>query len=277
MRRILILLILVLVAFFALRFLANEDSNVENSQKIVEVKKTLLRFAVVTDSENDRENLAKALNQAKGEGVSFVVGLGDFTKLGEIADLEAAKKIFDEAGLNYYVTSGDRDLWASRNAGEGATANFKQVFGSNSHVIDKEGMQIVILDNSDIYKGISHEDWSLLEKVTKETKEPDEPKVTFVMAHKTPYHPQSSHIMGADNEEVASQAGQLIKLIEQSKVDGFFSGDLHFFAQFKSPGDVVKITTIGAVGKDRNFLGPRFGIVTVYDDYSWEVEDVEIQ
>jgi len=62
---------------------------------------------------------------------------------------------------------------------------------------------------------------------------------------------------------------------------------MHFFAQFKTPKQAVKITTIGAVSGQRNFQGPRFGIVTVYDDYSWIVtvyddyswkaEDVEIR
>ena len=66
-------------------------------------------------------------------------------------------------------------------------------------------------------------------------------------------------------------------LLEQKRVDGFFSGDLHFFARFNSPSQAVKMTTIGAVNSARNFQGPRFAIVTVYSDYSWEVEDVEIR
>ena len=37
------------------------------------------------------------------------------------------------------------------------------------------------------------------------------------------------------------------------------------------------MTTIGAVASERNFQGPRFGILTVYGDYSWEVENVEIR
>ena len=66
-------------------------------------------------------------------------------------------------------------------------------------------------------------------------------------------------------------------LLEENRVDGFFAGDLHFFAEYKSPNQAVKITTVGAVDNVRNFQGPRFAILTVYDDYSWEVEDVEIR
>ena len=114
--------------------------------------------------------------------------------------------------------------------------------------------------------------WSIVNSLL-----PDNDKLTFVFAHKTPFHPQSSHIMGEGNREVASQANQLIKLIEDAKVDGFFSGDLHFFAQFNSPANVVKMTTIGAVGSERNFQGPRFAVVTVYSDWSWKVSDIEIR
>src|SRR4030043_1223906 len=106
------------------------------------------------------------------------------------------------------------------------------------------------------------------------------------MAQKTPCHPESAHIMGEQSPEVAGQAKELIALIEKENIDGFFSGDLHFFAKFSTNGgstsggkstDGVKITTIGAISKDRNFQGPRFAVVTVLDDYSWEVEDIEIR
>ena len=60
-------------------------------------------------------------------------------------------------------------------------------------------------------------------------------------------------------------------------MDGFFSGDLHFFAEYQSPAKIVKMTTVGAVARERNFQGPRFVILTVFDDYKWEVQDVEIR
>ena len=147
-------------------------------------------------------------------------------------------------------------------------------------------------------------------------------RICFVFAHKTPFHPESKHVMGEDSAEVARQARNLIDLLEDTHpchsresgnqilnrvfdytqtvpdrersrtveddrnqvdydkcpaVDGFFSGDLHFFAKYQSPNKSVKITTIGAIASDRNFQGPRFAILTVWDDYSWEVEDIEIR
>lgn len=244
---------------------------------ILQSRTSLLRVALVADSHNENELLAKALRQAQGMGINFVIGLGDYTNLGTVGELEAARAKFGESKLEYFLTAGDRDGWESRNREE--VDNFQEIFGEATRVFDREGIRFVILDNSDIYKGIESEDWVMLEGLTL----PETPQgetlsgLTFVFAHKTPFHPQSKHVMGENSQEVASQANQLIKLIEEKKVDGFFSGDLHFFAKYQSPQQSVKITTIGAVAAERNFQGPRFAILTVYDDYSWEVEDVEIR
>lgn len=250
-------------------------------EKSDQAKQEILRFAIVTDSENDNENLGMVLGQAKAGNAKFVIGLGDFTKLGMIEDLNSAKNTFDRSGLLYFVTAGDRDMWSSRNEGMEATTIFRQVFGAPTSEFNQSEIQFILVSDADIYKGISPGDWSL---VSSSLLRPS--NLTFVFAHKTPYHPQSSHVMGADDREVADQAKEFMTLMEQTGVDGFFSGDLHFFAQFsskggstsgrQSPEDVVKITTIGAVGRERNILGSRFAMVRVYSDYTWEVEDMPI-
>ncbi|OGE09101.1 hypothetical protein A3A60_01420 [Candidatus Curtissbacteria bacterium RIFCSPLOWO2_01_FULL_42_26] len=296
-----LLLALVILAVVLGYSLAKSTEQDKTSPKVSEkVKLPILRVGLVADSEDENDLLTKALNQMKGTGVNFVIGLGDWTSVGTVDQLEAAKRAFDKSSLVYYLTPGDHDLWDSRNRGEEALTNYRQVFGDPSQSFTKNGVQFVILDNSDIYSGISEQGWRLLDslgvtKVTKESKEPKEPnlsktfgsfgfsvasdssKLTFVFAHKTPFHPQSAHVMGENNAEVSRQARKLVDLLEEKKVDVFFSGDLHFFARFNSPANVVKMTTIGAVGSERNFQGPRFAILTVFSDYSWEVDDVEIQ
>ena len=293
-KKLLLLSLIILSIFLGYSF--GYPNFLEKKEKKVQPHKTpIVRIALVADSENENDLLTKALRQAQGMGINFVIGLGDWTNTGTIAELEVAKKIFDQSGLKYFLTPGDHDLWDSRNRGLDALVNYRQVFGEPSRVIHENGVQFVIIDNSDIYKGIAPKDWDLLEKVTKVTKESKEsnvvktsdssdsadtsvtPKLTFVFAHKTPFHPESAHVMGEDSAEVAGQAKQFMDLMEQRRVDGFFSGDLHFFARFNSPNGSVKITTIGAASSERNFQGPRFGILTVYNDYSWEVEDVEIR
>lgn len=235
-------------------------------------KQEILRFAVVSDSENDNENLERALSMAKANNVGFVIGLGDWTQLGIKTDLEAAKKVFDQSGLTYYVTAGDRDLWDSRDNGLEALANFNSVFGQATDVIDKGDVKIVLVDNSDIYKGISNEDWQFLNKSLS-----DGSNLTLVMSHKAPYHPQTAHIMGADRESVAVQARDYINLLEEKKIEGFFSGDIHFYAKFNSPNNVFKMNTIGSVNRERNFQGPSFAIVKVYNDYTWDSESIDLQ
>lgn len=270
------LLLLVLIFFsLALGYLvANINLTGETGQKEPEflAKKPILRLALVSDSHGDDELLAKALREAQGKGVNLVVGLGDWTKVGTLEELKSAKTVFDQSKLTYFLTSGDHDLWESRNRGADERENFKQIFGNPSREIEREGIQIIILDNSDIYKGIDANSWSWVTGVLAKPA-----KLRFVMAHKTPFHPESEHIMGENSPQVAKQTEKLLSIIEKSDVDGFFSGDLHFFAEFKSPRDTVKITTVGAVTRERNFQGPRFAIVTVLADYSWEVEDVEIR
>lgn len=262
------------------------SSNNLSPREETKPKAPILKFALVADSHNQNDLLTKALGQAKNSGASFVIGLGDWSNVGTLAELSNARKVFDDSGLNYFVTAGDHDLWDSRNQGADSKQNFNQVFGKSSQVFDKQGVQFVILDNSDIYLGISQNEWQELNTAldncrggtANNSKVKDQnSKLCFVFAHKTPFHPQSSHVMGEGGREVASQANRLIKLIEDTKVDGFFSGDLHFFAQFNSPASIVKMTTIGAVASEKNFQGPRFAMVTVYSDWSWEVSDIEVR
>lgn len=238
-------------------------------------KSEILRFAIVADSHDDNENLKKALDEAKSWKANFVVGLGDYSEVGTLEQLSDSKKVFDSYEFKYYFTAGDHDLWDSRDKGNDPLTNFESIFGKATHVFDQQGVEFVIVDNSDIYKGISDSDWQLLnQSLVGRTATP--PRLVFVFSHKTPYHPQSAHIMGEETQSVAIQAKEYLKLLEDSKVDGFFSGDLHFFARFNSPSG-VKISTIGAVGSQRNFQGPRFAVVKVYSDYSWDTEDVEIR
>ena len=279
----LVLLALVILAVVVAVFLSNLRNLGDLSQKKgvgQDEKKAILRVALVADSHNENELLAKALTQAKGMGINFVIGVGDYTNLGTVDELTVAKNEFEKSKLEYFLIPGDRDGWESRERGEVDPTNFIEVFGPLSQVLEREGVKFVLVDNSDLYKGISKEDWKKLNSDLSDLSnlgDLSQKRLVFVFAHKTPFHPESSHVMGEDSEEVSRQARKLMDLLEEGKVDGFFSGDLHFFASYLSPSKIVKMTTVGAAASDRNFQGPRFAILTVFDDYSWEVEDVEIR
>ena len=266
------LFVLVVLSVFLGYSFAKDKLSEKDSTADSEPKTEILRFVLVADSEDENELLAKALSEARSRTASFVIGLGDWTTIGTLDQLKAVNKVFDESGLEYYLTAGDHDLWGSRNSGDLALANYRQIFGDPNREFSRNGIHFLILDNSDIYSGIKDAEISNIKNQIS-----NKGKLTFVFAHKTPFHPQSAHVMGEDNAQVASQAKKLMSVLEEKKVDGFFSGDLHFFAQFNSPGNVVKMTTIGAVSSERNFQGPRFAIVKVFSDNSWEVEDVEIR
>lgn len=276
MKKILLLVLILLSIFLGYSFKTKKTESFPTPLS----KQEILKVALVADSHNENELLAKALAQSKEQKVDFVIGLGDYTNLGSVDELSAAKKVVDDSGLQFFSVPGDRDGWENRERGEENTTNFKKVFNLfPSQVYEKNAVQFVMLNNSDLYKGISSYDWQMLDalkRVSTLPAEPPTPKLRFVFAHKTPFHPDSAHIMGEDSPAVAKQAEELLTLLENNKVDGFFSGDIHFFSQFHSPSGSVKITTIGAVARGRNFQGPRFAILKVYSDYSWEVEDIPI-
>lgn len=326
MKKLLLLIsvaLAVLVAVFVLGYLGDlsDLSNLKNKSVSPRPKTEILKIALVADSHNENDLLENALREAQGKGINFVIGLGDYTNLGTVEELVAAKREFDRSGLQYYLVPGDRDGWDNRRRGEANTANFEKTFGHLTRDIKIKGIQFVLLDNSDIYSGISAEDWASLTSDLghlSNFSDLSQKGLVFVFAHKTPFHPESRHVMGEDSLMVAEQAKVMVDLMENTHschsefssessgkkilkpldltqgkrvqddksvqddklcpaVDGFFSGDIHFFAKYQSPSGSVKITTIGAVASERNFQGPRFAILTIWDDYSWEVEDVEIR
>ncbi|MBI4037797.1 metallophosphoesterase family protein [Candidatus Curtissbacteria bacterium] len=271
MKKLLLLLLVILSIAFGYTY-AKDRTSVSPKPALLKQKFVLIRFALVADSHSDNELLRRALEQAKGKGINFVVGLGDYTTIGTDEELLAAKLKFRNSKLEYYTIPGDHDLWDSRDKGEDPLQNYLDAFGDPNRVIERNGVKIILVDNSDNYKRITPGSWSM---ATESLQKPA--KLTFVMTHRTPFHPDSSHVMGELNAQVARQAKELLKLMTKAKVDGFFAGDLHFFGQYKSEDGKLKMTTVGAVTDDKNFQGPRFASVTVYDDYTWEVEDIEIR
>ncbi len=250
--------------------------NLVRLQPSPELRAPILTVALVADSHTDNEYLRKALTQAKSKGAQLVIGLGDYTNVGTEEELAAAKETFASADLPFYVTPGDHDMWFGRQQGVGANAFFNKAFGwrpgSQSYQeFEQEGVRFILLDTADNELGISAEQWEFLEKTL-----PGK-KLTFVLMHETPYHPHSEHIMGRIKPEVASQAGKLRKLLAQQYIGSVITGDLHFFAQFTDEEYNVPYTTIGAVTLKRNPQKPRYGLLKVFEDKSFVIEDTEIE
>lgn len=243
---------------------------------------TLFKFVLVADSHNENDYLSKALAQAKAAGASFVIGLGDYSDTGTVDELKKVKNSFDQAGLRYYLTAGDHDLWDSRNRNLPATTDFSNLFGSPFQSFSYQGVKFIMVYNADNYDGLNKDqfDWlkttfEQMERVGGTSDAPD--KLTLAFTDEPLYHPVSDHMMGKVNPKLLTQAKDLIKMFKENGVAEVFAGDIHFFSQYTDPDSGLKMTTVGAVTSQRNVQNPRFAIVTIYSDYSYSVEDIEIK
>jgi len=236
------------------------------------------RFVLISDSHSDNVNLGKALSQAKSNfpDLKFIIGLGDYTEVGTINELKNAKKELDSSGLRYFLVPGDHDLWDCRNRALPPVSCFSQVFGPSYQSFTFENFRFILLNNSDNYVGFDSEQSKWITQELEKTKT-EKPKGTFVFIHEPLFHPSSDHIMGWVEKELKSQAGGLLFQLKEAGVAKVFSGDIHYFSDYSEPKTQIPMVTIGAVTIERNPQAPRFGVVSVFEDGSTEVEDVEIK
>ncbi|MBI4039808.1 metallophosphoesterase [Candidatus Daviesbacteria bacterium] len=236
----------------------------------------LYKFAIVTDSHNDNDHLAKALKQAQEAGARFIIGLGDYTNVGTLDELQKAKSQFVNSGLPYFITVGDHDLWDCRNRNLTPSCNFTTTFGPTYQSFSDSGVRFVLGDNSDNYLGIDGVQMKWLEDELIRVKN-DKPKQAFLFVSTPLFHPSSDHVMGKDNPKLKDQASHIISIAKDAGVGEVFAGDTHFFTRYVEPKSELKMTTVGAVVQDRNAQAPRFAVITLYQDGGYDVEDVEIK
>lgn len=242
----------------------------------------ILKFAVVADSHKDTDMLKVALSQAKSENAKFVIGLGDYSDVGTISELENVKKIFTDSGLPFYVVPGDHDLWDARDKGKAASANFSSVFGTPYQAFSDSGIRFILLYNSDNYNGVDDIQMSWFKN---ELSKKDDTKQSYVFLHEPLIHPSSDQVMGsarksegqAANTKIQNQAKELLNVMGEMKVGGVFAGDIHAFTTYTDMETNINMVTVGALTKERNTQTPRFGIVDVYDDGSYNIQDIEVK
>lgn len=234
------------------------------------------KFLLMADSHSDNANLNKAINQAKQlyPDFKFIIGLGDYTDVGTISELQKAKKELDNSDLRYFLIPGDHDLWDCRNRDLLATACFNQVFGPAYQSFTFNDFFFILLDNSNNYTGFDAEQ---LQWIADELEKSREVKGIFVFIHEPLFHPSSEHVMGWVEKKLKLQAEQLLfQLKDTGLVKKVFAGDIHYFSQYSEPKTGLSMITIGAITSERNPQAPRFGVVSVFDDGSTKVEDVII-
>ncbi len=254
-----------------------DDSNSASVQQKPSPKPTILfKFSLVADSENDNDLLFKALTQAKDNGASFAIGLGDYTDVGTINELQQAKNQFDKAGLRYYTIPGDHDLWDSRNKNQPALTNYKAVFGIAYTSFDFENIHFLLADNSDSYEGFNNEEMSFIQNDLSNLKfKNSDLNLAFFS---TPlYHPSSDHFMGDVTPKLKTQATQMAQNLKSNNFRAVFAGDIHYFTQYSEPATSLSMTTVGAVNQARNIEAPRYAVVSILSDKTIKVDDIEIK
>lgn len=256
---------------------ANPRSSSTRNQEPASKATLLFKFAIVSDSHNENDFLKKALNQAKAKDSKFVIGLGDYTEVGTIEELTAAKKEFDGAGLRYFVTTGDHDLWDSRDKQMSPLSSFNQVFGPSFQSFSFEGVKFLILDNSDNYTGLSDDQFKWLKFELDRVRSEKGLRLILAFMHEPLYHPSSTRVMGKVTPSLIDQAKNLAKLLKNRGVREVFTGDVHYFTRYNDPQSGLLMTTLGAVNSQRNAQTPRFAIVSIFDDFEFNVEDVEVK
>lgn len=233
------------------------------------------KFAIVTDSHNDGQNLQKALNMARTADAKFVIGLGDYTDVGTVDELTQAKQIFAASGIPYYSTAGDHDLWDSRNQKLTPDNNYLKTFGPTYSSFGYQDFRFMIIYDADNYRGIDQIQRQWIEDELHRVA--PTAKATFVFTATPFYHPSSDHVVGKSEASLKSQATDMINLFQTYHIKAVFAGDTHFYSSYLEPHTNIPMYTIGAVTSNRNAQSPRFAIVDVYDSGDFMVRDTEIK
>lgn len=250
--------------------ISNNTASTSNNSNL------LFKFAIVSDSHTDPENLGKALSQAKGVGAKFVIGLGDFSDVGTIRELTISRQKFDGSDLSYYLTAGDHDLWDSRDKKFAPEKNFIETFQSPAYQsFNYENTKIIIIYNSDNYLGLDEAQVKWVEEEMDKVVS-EKPKLTLVFTGIPLYHPSSDHVMGKSDPKLKNQAEHLTSIFKRAGVSEVFAGDTHFFSRYREPKTDLAMTTVGAVTSVRNPQAPRFAMVEVFEDGGYNVLDTEI-
>lgn len=252
-----------------------ESGKDENKSDEFKGKPTLVfSFGLVADSHNNLVDLRKSLSQLKDKWVSFIVGLGDYSDVGTLEELEGARQVFEASGLPFYLTAGDHDLWDCNNRGMSSTCNFETVFGPAYQSFRYAKIRFIILNNSDNNNGFDQTQLIWLEE---ELARGEDTQLTLVFMHEPLYHPSSDHVMGKTNPKLRGQAEHVVKLLKDSGVNEVFAGDTHFFSRYQEPKQKLKMTAVGALSRERNAQVPRFALIDVYQDGSYKVSDIEVK
>ncbi len=234
--------------------------SIEEKNKTAQIK-----IALFSDIESDYENLQKGIDYLEANGIGHLVVLGDITHLGVSEDLNKVRDILDSSSLNYYVVPGDRDLWKSSGLDD-----YQEVFGNSYSLVQLDGYNLLLLDNSNVYEGLSENQLQFIKDNVE--------NADFVFFH-IPIYSDSLilgwKIMGQYSSEVVLQKDMLLEEVRKANVKAIFSGNQHLFSETddSEKGDLYHYV-IGSLNEERSVQNPNFAILTLYTDGDYYVEQV---
>lgn len=233
-------------------------------------------FAVMADSHKDTASLEKALNQVSDAGAKFVIIMGDLSDIGTTEELSATKQVLDNSGLIYYASPGDHDLWDSRDKESNPPKNFTSVFGETYQSLSYDKVRLLLIYNSDNYLGLDGVQLKWIEDEL-ERAAIDRPELIFVFAPTPLFHPSSDHVMGKVTPKLTEQAGHLQTTFKRMGVDLVFSADTHFYSRYSEPKNGLDMLTVGGLTSEKNPQAPRFAMVDILEDGSYNIEETEVK
>lgn len=245
-KKLLLLTMLILVSLWLYRGVERTPAG---EKEIKTEQETSIKIAVFSDIHSDLNNLKKALEISKIDKVNILIITGDMTTLGKLSELNEIKEILDKSELEYYVVPGNHDLWWYKKYDED---NFRKVFEKDYQSFKNNHLKFILINNGDVDMGLGNVQERWLQEEVKECLQ----YYCLVFAHIPLNHPKSDYIMGANNQLVASQGGELIKLLVRNDSKEFFAGHLHLSSSYILDG--LSTTIVGAITSERNFQSPKF-------------------
>ena len=224
-----------------------------------------LRFYVVSDLHSGYDvNFAK-LQEMIVNNPDFIVANGDIVNYGIRSEYVVAGGLFELSPVPIYTTIGNHEAWQS------GLRYYKDYFGPLYNSFIYKDCLFVFLDSHSGYIGQTQFDWLKL------TLAGSPAKHKFVFSHMPPVNPKTGEFDANDHhlKELSNslfdktESDQLVKLLNDYKVEAIIAGHTHTQAQINIGGtNIISTGSMGGAvsqGEDVSYLK-----VTVGDSIEYE-------
>lgn len=231
----------------------------------------VLEFALVGDVHENFKVFDKIKTEIEADKkISFVGILGDFTKVG--GEKEFVEWQSHKPAIPTYFVKGPHDV-AWDKTGE----NFKKYFGESYYSFEKNGVKVIVVDESDLKKGFSDEQLLWVENQLQEESQLSTPRSQILLTHIPPAFPFATpEDAGQKTETSKTQNEKFIELIKKYTPERIYSGHLHNYFTYRI-NETKVVVTGGGGGEVHNIpfykdAGFHWTLVKVYKDGTIEEE-----